>query len=258
MRAETEVARDVRELLDTATRIDLERDLKGDELITARERYPGLGEQSALAEYLTATNLLLERYRRSREVHPGGAAVVRAAVDWERCGVTRRIASEDLLFLASRKLTALRANLAFTDRSFEEAIAWACEPVVSTAALLTVTEHGYDAFDYVVDWVSDNEDPVDDATWARVAAELSEIEGLGIGLAAYKAGRYDLARQAWEAAARHEPTAAVTLGVLRAEQGDAAGAAAALQLAIDSGHADASPMAAVNLKVLRKEQGHSS
>lgn len=67
-----------------------------------------------------------------------------------------------------------------------------------------------------------------------MAAELSEIEGLSIGLAAYAAGRYDLATQAWEAAAGHEPAAAVNLGVLREEQADADGAAA-YELAIDSG-----------------------
>ena len=51
------------------------------------------------------------------------------------------------------------------------------------------------------------------------------------------------------------PTAAVNLGVLLEEQGDADGAKAAYQQAIDSGHADQAPKAAVNLGVLLKEQG---
>jgi hypothetical protein len=51
------------------------------------------------------------------------------------------------------------------------------------------------------------------------------------------------------------PKAAFNLGVLREQQGDPAGAAAAYQLAIDSGHADKAPKAAFNLGVLREEYG---
>ena len=49
---------------------------------------------------------------------------------------------------------------------------------------------------------------------------------------------------------RHGPAAALNLGVLLQEQGDVAGARAAYQQAIDSGHADDAPMAAVNLGIL--------
>jgi hypothetical protein len=48
--------------------------------------------------------------------------------------------------------------------------------------------------------------------------------------------------------------AAVMLGVLLEEQGDADGAKAAYQQAIDSGHADMAPMAAVNLGNRREER----
>ena len=51
------------------------------------------------------------------------------------------------------------------------------------------------------------------------------------------------------------PAAAFNLGVLREEQGDPAGAVAAYQLAIDSGHADQGPKAAFNLGLLREQQG---
>jgi TolA-binding protein len=46
------------------------------------------------------------------------------------------------------------------------------------------------------------------------------------------------------------PTAALSLGVLRERQGDPAGAAAAYQLAIDSGHADAAAVAREQLSHL--------
>jgi hypothetical protein len=51
------------------------------------------------------------------------------------------------------------------------------------------------------------------------------------------------------------PKAALNLGMLRAGQGDPAGAGAAFQLAIDSGHADMAPKAALNLGLLRAEHG---
>ena len=47
----------------------------------------------------------------------------------------------------------------------------------------------------------------------------------------------------------------MNLGVLRKGQGDRAGAAAAYQLAIDSGQPDVAPTAAVNLGTLRERQG---
>jgi TolA-binding protein len=52
-----------------------------------------------------------------------------------------------------------------------------------------------------------------------------------------------------------EASEANNLGLQLAEQGDVAGARAAFQRAIDSGHADQAPMAAWNLGVLLAEQG---
>src|SRR5919197_661610 len=54
---------------------------------------------------------------------------------------------------------------------------------------------------------------------------------------------------------RESPKEAFNLGVLLAGQGDAEGARAAYQRAIDSGHVDTAPMAAVHLGVLLAAQG---
>jgi hypothetical protein len=51
------------------------------------------------------------------------------------------------------------------------------------------------------------------------------------------------------------PQAGLNLGVLCHDRADYAGAEVAFQLVIDSGHADMAPKAAFNLGVLREDQG---
>ncbi|MGH3843952.1 MAG: tetratricopeptide repeat protein [Pseudonocardiaceae bacterium] len=88
--------------------------------------------------------------------------------------------------------------------------------------------------------------------------EASEANHLGLQLA--EQGDVAGAQAAFQRAidsghTDQAPMAAWNLGVLLAEQGDIAGARAAYQRAIDSGHTDQAPMAAWNLGVLLAEQG---
>jgi tetratricopeptide (TPR) repeat protein len=87
--------------------------------------------------------------------------------------------------------------------------------------------------------------------------QVSEVIKLGLRLA--EQGDVAGARAAYQRAidsghADEAPRAAVNLGVLLKQQKDVAGAQAAYQRAIDSGHADYAPRAEANLGVLLKQQ----
>ena len=91
-------------------------------------------------------------------------------------------------------------------------------------------------------------------------ADAAPMAAVNLGELLAEQGDADGAKAAYQQAidsghADAAPTAAVNLGELLAEQGDADGARAAYQQAIDSGHADAAPTAAVYLGELLAEQG---
>ena len=126
-----------------------------------------------------------------------------------------------------------------------------CQPRRPTALLRP--------FDFIValcDGQEGKSQPVPACTWQQALDRAGPEELLGVGVAAYRASRPREAEQAWAAAASEtNPWAAFNLGLLLQEQGDPTRAAAAYQVAIDSGHAEVAPTAAINLALLREEQG---
>jgi NB-ARC domain len=107
-----------------------------------------------LAEYLAAAPELIRRFDHADDVDgkPIGAAVVRAAIDWRRVGLTRPIPAEALLALCPLYLQPSDANQ-LDDSSFNEAIIWATQKVIASSALLAEEEDGYRVFDYLLDYV---------------------------------------------------------------------------------------------------------
>jgi hypothetical protein len=107
-----------------------------------------------LGEYLAAGPELIRRFDNARDidVNPVGAAVVRAAVDWRRVGLTRPIPTTALRNLCSLYLDTYEARR-LDDEAFTRALTWATKRVVATSALLVETGGGYRAFDYLLDYV---------------------------------------------------------------------------------------------------------
>ena len=253
-------------MLEQATQVELARRFSPGELGRAAQRRhdPRIAEALAhageygLAEYVAAGPRLWRRWRDGWAVdNPperlAGAAIVAVAVDGRRAGLTgavpQRLLEELFLgYLEQRVARRLGAGV------FAGGLAWAAEPVQATSALLLPVEGGWVAFDYLVDRLeAEPAAPVvPDATWAAVVAVAGAGEALGVGVAAYFAGRHGLAEQAWRKAAdagHHD--AEFNLGVLLQERGELAEAERWYRRAAEAGQHDAES----NLGLVLKERG---
>lgn len=147
-----------RHVLDAAHVLWLEPQLDEAERATARQHpLAGVVERLGpfgLGEYLAAGRELVSRFENGRTPsgQPAGAAIVRAAADWRRTGLTRSVPRNML-----RRLFPLfvddRIHLADTDTAFAQGLAWALDPVVATSSLLVRDGEGYRVFDYVLDHI---------------------------------------------------------------------------------------------------------
>ena len=249
--------------------IPLEADLTDQERAEAKQKYPQERFKAGIGEQLVAADELTRKYDNARQgANYHGGAVVRAAIDWMRMDVGRPIRQHELGALCP---LYLQTHARHDDDDHKKALTWACEPVGSHIPLVEELlsdrgEPSYVPFDYLVA-VADGQggrlpQPILDAAWDKVLTlvpPLSPLEALNIGVSAYLRKLPLRAQNFFTAVAAEKsewaPKAAFNLGVLLAEQGDLAGAKAAYQRAIDSGHAEWAPKAAVNLGWLLEKQG---
>ena len=218
--------------------------------------------RTGLGEYVGAAEHIEETLRLGPSVSPAGYALVLGAADWRRAGMSAPVPAAVLPVLAAPHLTARdRAGLA-DGQSYDEALRWATRDINPTVALLVREESGcFAVFDYALDFLSREADPIPEASWPVLIKNAVPADLISIGYTAEVTyHQSSIALQAWRKAADSghsdaAPIAAFNLGVLFMNQGDADGARVAFQLAIDSQHADAGPRAALNLGVLLREQG---
>jgi len=113
-------------------------------------------DEYGLAEYMAAGPRLLERWRNAWDVggQPAGAAVVAAAVDCRRTGISVPL-SQDLLRELYHYYLDERGGGRLRPESFDDALRWATERVYATSSLLIPTSDSYGsgflAFDYLVE-----------------------------------------------------------------------------------------------------------
>ena len=224
-----------------------------------RDRIRAVG----LGEYVGAAGQVAEALKLGAAgADSVGYALVLAAADWRRCGMTRPVPAAMLSPLAEPHLDQRRRAKLSDQDIFSAGLAWATREINPNVSLLQPAgPDSYIVYDYALDLISHQGTPVPAASWAVVMTNADASELLDIGYTAEVTyHRTETAIRAFREAASSghadaAPMAAVNLGVLLAEQGDADGAKAAYQQAIDSGHADAAPVAAFNLGVLLQEQG---
>lgn len=163
-------------------------------------------ERHGLAAYLVAApelerKLTTGRHALDEPKCPEGVAVVRAAVDWARCGRTDPL-SVDALRDLWRAYLPQEADSSSVE--LEAGIAWAVRPVAGTIALVE-QDDGYRAYDYVVSLMASSPDdaPPPDAVWARAVAGTGGAEALAVGASAFVENRYEHAAAAFELA-RHD------------------------------------------------------
>jgi tetratricopeptide (TPR) repeat protein len=183
-------------------------------------------ERHGLAAYLVAgpeleRKLATRRHAPGEEESPAGIAVVRASVDWARCGRTDPLA-EGLLRELWQHYLPRGTGVSAAD--FDAGVEWALRAVAGTIALV---EHdgGYRAYDYVTRLIASSGDsePPPDAVWAS-AVSTSGAQALAVGERAFEAGRFEYAREAFERAGEDEDEgvaaiATVNLGATLGELG---------------------------------------
>ena len=212
--------------------------------IRARIQAVGLGEYVGAARQVAEA---LELGAAGTE--PLGYALVVAAADWSRCGISRPIPAF-LLGPLARPYLDNKNQAWLNDRdAFNAGLAWATRDINPNVALLQPAgTDSYDVYEYALDLISAQDRPIPDGSWEVLIANAEPAELINIG---YGAGstynRAEIAAQAWRKAASCKepdiaPRAALVLGRLLRDEGDPPGAKEAFQQAIDSGDANAAPL----------------
>ena len=110
----------------------------------AERLYPGESFDGSIAETLVGGRELIARYKASHDENPAGCAVLRAAIDCRRAGLSRPVTEPELRRLFPSYLQAIRVDLAPTDELFAEGVRWAAVPVASQVALLRRADPGHE------------------------------------------------------------------------------------------------------------------
>ena len=216
-----------------------------------------------LGEYVGAARQVAEALELGAAgTDPLGYALVLAAADWRRCGMTRPVPASVLRFLARQHLDNRGESQLAEKDAFHAGLAWATRDINSNVALLQPAgTDSYVVYDYALDLISAQARPISDTSWAAIISNASPAELLIVGLtAANSYHRNEIAIQAWRRAEnfadpREQPLATFGIGGLLMHQGDVAGAEEAFQKVIDSGHALTAPRAALCVGILLAGQG---
>ena len=221
--AARELNRDARDVIEQANLLHLSRKFSTAERARAADQNwdPRIADALAhadrygVAEYLAAGPELLDIWRDAWEpgTHPRGAALVAAAIDCRRAGLTRPLPRSLIEELHSDYLTA-RGGINLRPETIENAWIWASIPRRTTACFLmsssdTADESPdsahFDVFDYLVDMAalsSDAAERVSDRALRRCIDYADATEADRVGNTAHTTGRYSIARDAYSHAFR--------------------------------------------------------
>ncbi|MFF0066539.1 tetratricopeptide repeat protein [Streptomyces sp. NPDC005279] len=210
-------AAEARQVLEQATQLRLRRPLTSAERERAQTRAWDQriadaldhADEYGLAEYLAAGPELLNDWENAWEAgHPRAAALIAAAVDCRRAGLTRPL-PRTLLESLHEGYLARQGGEGLGPEPLEEAWAWATRPRRATTALIrpsTIPDgepRAVEVFDYLVDATQQDMTPdsrVPEQTLAGALTVGDATEAGQIGTIAYGYGLYELATQAFERA----------------------------------------------------------
>ncbi|MGW9428743.1 hypothetical protein ACWHA1_12355 [Streptomyces decoyicus] len=175
-----------------------------------------------VAEYLAAGPRLYQEWVLAwgPGINPRGAALVAAAVDCVRAGITHAVSRELLVRMHETYLTRV-GGAALRPETIDEAFDWAtCLRFGVTSLLMPAAEHPgrFKVFDYIADEFmrSNASQDIPHSSW-RSVLEFSKEENSTylVGLAAETSGETEIAEEAWrESANRGSGKALVHLGLL--------------------------------------------
>jgi tetratricopeptide (TPR) repeat protein len=261
LRAEGEVGRIAKAVLDHAYTVTVPRLLRPAERTAAENAYPdedftsrGIGEQ------LVAAGEMERLYHDSRESEPRGWAVLQAAIDWRRAGIERPVPRENLRPLFAAYLFEATPEFDPSDESFDVGLNWARQRVAGTLALLQPVQVdsgvAYRAFDYIVAYADAQAHDTPDLpapTWETVIDGVRRDELLTVAFEAFTRGNRTMAMKAAGRVREDDDQdtatawAAVLLGDVEAEAGQYDAAEAYFREAMASNDPDVVRVAQLDL-----------
>ncbi|WP_329573833.1 tetratricopeptide repeat protein [Streptomyces sp. NBC_01361] len=200
-----------------------------------------------IAEYLAAGPRLYSEWTLAGgpSGNPRGAALVAAAVDLARAGITSEIPLDILMELQEVYLGALGGDL-LRPESPREALEWATLRRYGVTSLLLPIKAGthYRVFDYLPDALARSSDApkIPDETW-RAALKHAQQASLSfhVGMAAVQHKKWAVAEKAWaDDIDRHPIQARINLGRVYVKLKKSQEAKAIWQEAVDLGSIEAS------------------
>ena len=192
---------------------------------------------------------------------PVGYALVLAAADWRRCGMTRPIPASLLAPMARPYLDSRSQARGDNQKIFNAGLAWATRDINPNVALLQPAgTDSYSVYEYALDLISAQSRPIPDSSWTLIMADAEALELIRIGYAAFTYSRDEIATQAFLKAVNSEDVetanqASFSLAVVLKEQGDMTGAKKAYQKATHSADLGTAGLAALSLGILLQGEG---
>ena len=216
-----------------------------------------------LAEYLGAGPQAVEKFEHGKTTEPVGYALVRAAVDWRRSGLSHPIPKPVLATPAVASIyLADRPEEPRTQEALEKGLEWATDEINETVALLgrrfpdptDPSVEAFEAFDYLVDHITEAAAPIPEQLWQLSLNEAQPTELMALGYAAYRSTNLPVSEHAFRKAAEAGDSEAMfTLGVLLDDRGESGQAETWWRRAAEAGHSGAM----FNLGVLLDDRGES-
>jgi tetratricopeptide (TPR) repeat protein len=213
------------------------RDVASSEVADAAAEH-GIGALMLAAPELRSKRADAERTPGSPSP-PARSAILRAAIDWSRAGMTDSVPKEELLELAALYLSSRPSR-----DELEQALAWALEAVGGGTGLLVVEGDGYRAPEFIVEQDTRSGREIPPQVWDRIIELAQPDAALPLARIALVHNAPARALRAFERAGRssHAEVAAsafTELGQLLDATGDHDGAAAAFDRADQLGSPEA-------------------
>lgn len=251
--------------LNRAERVDLPTEPTEFEVAALRRGYPRvtLSEPASIGAALAGGPELASAYRAGAEASPPGLAIVQAAIDWQRAGMTRPITEAELRWLFPLYLRDIDLDIPPTYEQFASGLEWASAALESAPSMLVRESDGWTASNYL-SALDDRTDatgrPIPEPVWRELLSMTTPPEAFGLAVAGYLRGEHQAAATAFRHVAEtgaggHLLAANVGLGLALAKLDEVGEAAVAFRTVIESGHPGQMPKAALNLGLLLSKKG---